>query len=133
MGLQSKGSVDAGFNKEWRGVRGPLLGFCFPGAGIANSLHQKIQEWLPYKETHFSLQQTSAQWFPSGFGFFFLWHIDIPRLGVELELQLPAYTTAPATPDLTLIFDPCGSSRQHQKLKPLSETRDRTYIPVDTC
>ena len=28
-----------------------------------------------------------------------LWHMEIPRLGVELELQLPAYTTATATPD----------------------------------
>ena len=26
-------------------------------------------------------------------------HMEIPRLGVELELQLPAYTTATATPD----------------------------------
>ena len=29
-----------------------------------------------------------------------LWHMEVPRLGVELELQLPAYTTATATPDL---------------------------------
>ena len=38
------------------------------------------------------------------FFFFFLfgphlWHMEIPRLGVESELQLPAYTIAPATPD----------------------------------
>ena len=26
-------------------------------------------------------------------------HVEVPRLGVELELQLPAYTTATATPD----------------------------------
>ena len=36
--------------------------------------------------------------------FFFLvflgpqpWHLEVPRLGVEAELQLPAYTTATAT------------------------------------
>ena len=23
-----------------------------------------------------------------------LWHMEVPRLGVKLELQLPAYTTA---------------------------------------
>ena len=28
-----------------------------------------------------------------------LWHMKALRLGVELELQLPAYTTATATPD----------------------------------
>ena len=26
-------------------------------------------------------------------------HMEVPRLGVEAELQLPAYTTATATPD----------------------------------
>ena len=30
---------------------------------------------------------------------FFLWHMEVPRLRVELELQLPAYTTATATQD----------------------------------
>ena len=28
-----------------------------------------------------------------------LQHLEVPRLGVGLELQLPAYTTATATPD----------------------------------
>ena len=28
-----------------------------------------------------------------------LWHMEDPRLGVELELQLPAYATATAMPD----------------------------------
>ena len=36
--------------------------------------------------------------------FFFLgpypWHTEVPRPGVESELQPPAYTTAPAMPDL---------------------------------
>ena len=35
--------------------------------------------------------------------FFFLgphlWHMEVPRLGVELELQLLVYTTATATPN----------------------------------
>ena len=26
-----------------------------------------------------------------------VWHVEVPRLGVEWELQLPAYTTATAT------------------------------------
>ena len=41
--------------------------------------------------------------------FFFLglpwWHVDIPRLGVELELQQPAYTTATTTPDVSCLCD----------------------------
>ena len=28
-----------------------------------------------------------------------LWHMEVPRLGVDMELQLPAYTTATAMPD----------------------------------
>ena len=39
-------------------------------------------------------------------------HMGVPRLGVKLELQLPAYTTAPATPDLIHICDLYHSSRQ---------------------
>ena len=27
------------------------------------------------------------------------WHMEVPRLGAELELELPAYTTAIAMPD----------------------------------
>ena len=38
------------------------------------------------------------------FFFFFLgpyqWHMEIPKLGVKLEPQLPAYITATATPDI---------------------------------
>ena len=30
-----------------------------------------------------------------------MWHMEVPRIGVELELQLPAYTTATAMRDLT--------------------------------
>ena len=30
----------------------------------------------------------------------YVWHMEVPRLGVESELQLPAYATATATPDL---------------------------------
>ena len=31
--------------------------------------------------------------------------MDIPRLGIELELQLPTYTTATATQDLNHVCD----------------------------
>ena len=55
----------------------------------------------------------------------------VPRLGVESELQLPAYT--PATQDPSRICDLHHSSRQCQILNPLSKARDRTSILMDTC
>ena len=57
--------------------------------------------------------------------------MEVPRLGVELELQVPAYTTATATQDPTYIFDLHHSSWQHQMLNPLGEARDRTCILMD--
>ena len=58
--------------------------------------------------------------------------MEIPRLGVELELQLPAYTTATATQDPTHVFDLHQSSGQRQILNPLSKARDWTHILMDT-
>ena len=43
-----------------------------------------------------------------------LQHMEVPRLGVQSELQLPAYTTA------------------HRILDPLSEARVQTQILMDT-
>ena len=48
------------------------------------------------------------------------WHMEVPRLGVELELQLPAYTTATAMWGLSCVCDPRHSSWQLQILKPRS-------------
>ena len=61
-------------------------------------------------------------------------HIEVPRLGDESELQLPAYTTATATAkqNLSFVCDLHHSSRQHQILKPLSEARDGTCILMET-
>ena len=60
--------------------------------------------------------------------FFFLrlnlWHMEVSRLGVELELQLLAYTTATAAQDPSRICDLCYSLRQCWILNPLSEARD---------
>ena len=54
------------------------------------------------------------------------WHMEIPRLGVQLELQLPAYTTATATQDPSRVCDLHHSSWQRQILNPLRQARDRT-------
>ena len=58
--------------------------------------------------------------------------MEVPRIGVESELQLPAYTTATATPDLSHICDLHHSSQQCQTFNPPDEARDQTRILMDT-
>ena len=53
------------------------------------------------------------------------WHMELPRLGVQSELQPPVYTTAIATWDLSLVCDLHRSSQQRQILNSLSKDRDR--------
>ena len=53
-------------------------------------------------------------------------HMEVPRLGVQSELKLLAYTTATATPDPSCVCDLHHRSRQHPILNPLNEARDRT-------
>ena len=55
-------------------------------------------------------------------------HMKFPRLGVELELQLPAYTTS----DPSRICNLHHSSGQCQIPNPLSEARNWTCILMDT-
>ena len=54
-----------------------------------------------------------------------LWLMVVSRLGVQSELQRPAYTTATATPDPSLICD-------LHHLSPLREARDGNCILMDT-
>ena len=61
-----------------------------------------------------------------------LQHMEVPRLGVELELLLLAHAIAKATPDLSHICNLHHSSWQHQILNPLRETRDGTHILMKT-
>ena len=58
--------------------------------------------------------------------------MEIPRLGVWLKLQLLAYTTATAMPDLSHNCDLHHISQQRWILNPLSEARDRTRVLMDT-
>ena len=57
--------------------------------------------------------------------------MEVPRLGVELELQLPAYTTVAAMQDLSRVCNLHHSLRQGQILNPPSEARDQTRILMD--
>ena len=53
--------------------------------------------------------------------------MEIPRLGVQLELLLLAYTTATATWDPSHICNLHHSSQQRRILHPLSKARDLTH------
>ena len=58
--------------------------------------------------------------------------MKVTRLGVESELQPPAFATATAMPDPSHICDLYHSSGQHWILNPLSEAREQTHILKDT-
>ena len=59
-------------------------------------------------------------------------HREVPRPGVELELQLLVYTTAIAMQDQSCICDLYQSSWQCQILDPLCEAKDRAHVLMDT-
>ena len=58
--------------------------------------------------------------------------MEVLRLEVESELQLPAYAPVIAMPNPGCICDIHCSSSQRQILNPLSEARDRTHVLMDT-
>ena len=60
------------------------------------------------------------------------WHVVVPVLGVESELQLQAYATATATLYLSRIGNLHHCLWQCQILNPLSKARDQTHILMDT-
>ena len=65
-----------------------------------------------------------------------LWHMEVPRLEVQLQLQLPAYATAIATWDLRHVCDLHWSSWQRQILNPVVKARDQTHnlmVPSWIC
>ena len=61
-----------------------------------------------------------------------LQHMEVPRLGVKSELQVPAYTTATAMWDPSHVFNLHQSPQQCRTLNPLSEARDQTLILTET-
>ena len=60
-----------------------------------------------------------------------LWHTEVPRLGVEWELQLLAYPTATATWEPSCVCNLHHSSEQRQILNPLSKAKDGIRILTD--
>ena len=50
--------------------------------------------------------------------------MEVPRLGVKLELQFLVYATATAMPDPSYVYNPHHNPRQRWILNPLSKARD---------
>ena len=59
------------------------------------------------------------------------WHMEVPRLGVKLELQLLVYATGTAMLDLSRVCNLHWSSQQRQIPNPLSKARDGAHILMD--
>ena len=58
--------------------------------------------------------------------------MEVLRLGVKSELQLPAYSTAAEMQDSSQVCELHQSSWQHKILNPLSKAGDPTHILMDT-
>ena len=90
-----------------------------------------------YKSVHLKFQPMGTKFPPISPPFFWFLglhsgHMEVPRLGVESELQLPAYITAIATQDPSLVCDLYHSSQQHRILNTLSKDRDQTRVLIDS-
>ena len=102
-----------------------------PGSGVDHhhlSSTGELPRINPSSWCCLSLEKVSFDYArPTSVFFFFfkglcLWHMQVPRLGIESKLQLPA--TATAMPDLSKVCDLHHSSWQQQILNPLSKARD---------
>ena len=90
-------------------------------------------------QTFLVLKWANGQNSSFGFVFFFnlfcathLGHMEVPRLGVKLEPQLPAYATATAMWDPSHVCNLHHGSRQHQFFNSLIEAKDQTCVLMGT-
>ena len=107
-----------------------LLGFCFCFFRAAPTVQESSQARGQIRATVASLCHSHSNIgsgprlrptpqliaTPDHFWLHLLWHMEIPRLGVEPELQLPAYATATATLDLSCTCELRCSFPQHRYL-----------------
>ena len=104
-----------------------LLTQCGPWEQCPGQQHSHAAYTLPLLSLQLRPARTTlggGSWTPR-FNFFLGLHLqlmEVPRLGVELELQIPGYTTATATPDPSRFRDLHHSSQQC--CFPLSKARD---------
>ena len=101
------------------------------------SIHKKTQ-FRDCSSRHSMVAPSEGTYPLVSYSFFFfflrphLWHMDILRPGVKLELQQPAYATATAMLDPSHILDLHHNLWQCWILNPLSEGRDWIQILMDT-
>ena len=58
--------------------------------------------------------------------------MEVPKPGVKLEMQVPAYTIATAIGDLRYICDLCQNLQQRRIFNLMSKARDQMHILKDT-
>jgi len=101
---------------------------------VSQTLVSSTGFWLLLCSKHLTVSTANKMKFELIFFFFsqpHLWHLDVPRLEVQSEMQLPVYTTATATPDPSCICEQCCSSQQFRILNPRSRATGRTHILID--
>ena len=59
-------------------------------------------------------------------------HIEVPRLGVKWDPQLPACATATAAPNRSCLSDLRCSLRQRGTFNPPSEAKGQTCVLIDS-
>ena len=88
------------------------------------------------KRTTGNINNNHYCFFSSFFFFCFigshLQHMEVLRLGVTLELQLPAYTTATAMLGSSHVCNLYHTWQQCWILNPLSKDRDQTWVLMNT-
>ena len=105
-----------------------------------SSSQRQVRSLICWATAETPLKNSCSVWYYDGLSFLFfscflglhLWHMKVPRLGVELGLQLSVYTTARTIPDLSLVFNLQLRSQQHWILNSESKARDWTRLLMDT-
>ena len=112
----------------------PPIGFIpkQPGRVVSSSYFKELGEFQSLVKAHVFIY--FLKYFLSIYLFRFLGlhlqHMEVPRLAVNSELQLPDHTTA--TPqDLSCVYDLHHSSQQRRIFNPLSKARDQICILTD--
>ena len=93
---------------------------------------QILRAWI--LDLDLAIQSVYGEFISHRIFFFFLFRaaFSVPRLGVKLELQLLAYSTATVKPDSSHVGNIQHRSWQHRIPDPLSKSKDRTHILMDT-